>query len=152
MRNDDEMSDRNTGELDLRVLGQSLWRKKWWVLAPSLAVALLAAVAVNMLTPKYKSEARVLIESGENVFLRPEADKNSTRDRTVDPEAVTSQVQLALSRDLARQVIRDLKLGELPEFDPALNGPSLTRTILGLVGLARDPLRMSPEERVLESF
>ena len=35
---------------------------------------------------------------------------------------MTSQVQLVLSRDLARQVIKELKLGELPEFDPLLRG------------------------------
>ncbi len=140
------------GELDLRTLGRSLWRKKWWALAPALVVALLAGVAVNLLSPKYKSEARILIETRENVFLRPEAEKNSQREPTVDTEAVTSQVQLALSRDLARQVIKELRLGENPEFDPALRGVSLTRTILSFIGLAKDPLRMTPEERVLESY
>ena len=74
------------------------------------------------------------------------------RDRTVDPEAVTSQVQLALSRDLARQVIKQLKLGELPEFDSALRGVSLMRYSLGFLGLAKDPLSMTPEERVLEAY
>ena len=50
------------------------------------------------------------------------------RGTTVDQEAVTSQVQLILSRDLARDVIKKLKLGDLPEFDPVLRGPSLLRT------------------------
>ena len=107
------------GELDLGAVGRALVRKKWWVLGPAIAVAALTFVGVNLLTPRYKSEARVLIEGRENIFLRPEAEKRTMdRDRTVDPEAVTSQVQLALSRDLARQVIKQLKLGELPEFDP----------------------------------
>jgi succinoglycan biosynthesis transport protein ExoP len=48
-----------------------LWHRKWWVLGPTLAVAAIAAVAVNLVTPRYKSEARVLIEGRENVFLRP---------------------------------------------------------------------------------
>ncbi len=67
-------------------------------------------------------------------------------------ETVTSQVQLVLSRDLARQVIKDLKLGELPEFDPVLRGISPLRHVLTLVGLAKDPLTMTPEERVLEAY
>ena len=37
---------------------------------------------------------------------------------------MTSQVQLILSRDLAREVIKKLKLGERPEFDPVLRGSS----------------------------
>src|SRR5205085_12171208 len=120
------------GELDLRAVGKTLARKKWWVLGPALAVAALALAGVNVVTPKYKSEARILIEGRENVFLRPEAEKAGERgDRTVDEQAVTSQVQLALSRDLARAVINQLKLGDLPEFDPALRGVSLMRYSLG---------------------
>jgi polysaccharide biosynthesis transport protein len=140
------------GELDLRAVGNALARKKWWIIGPALAVAALTLVGVNIVTPKYKSEARILIEGRENVFLRPEADKADQRDRTVDEQAVTSQVQLALSRDLARAVTKQLKLGELPEFDPALRGVSLMRYSLGFLGLAKDPLRMTPEERVLEAY
>src|SRR5206468_4093975 len=84
--------------------------------------------------------------------FRADAEKSAERDRTVDQEAVTSQVQLALSRDLARQVIKQLKLGELAEFDSTLRGVSLMRYSLGFLGLAKDPLSMTPEERVLESY
>ena len=145
-------NDARDGELDLGAVGRTLMRKKWWVLGPALAVAALTFVGVNLITPKYKSEARIIIEGRENVFFRPDAEKNSERDRTVDQEAVTSQVQLALSRDLARQVIKELKLGERPEFDPALRGVSLMRYSLGFLGLAKDPLSMTPEERVLEAY
>jgi uncharacterized protein involved in exopolysaccharide biosynthesis len=65
---------------------------------------------------------------------------------------VASQVQLVLSPDLARDIIGKLKLGERPEFDPVLHGASLLRTLLGLVGIGRDPMTMTPEERVLKSF
>ncbi|MEJ0076608.1 MAG: Wzz/FepE/Etk N-terminal domain-containing protein [Alphaproteobacteria bacterium] len=147
------VNDARDGELDLGAVGRALMRKKWWVLGPALAVAALTFVGVNLVTPKFKSEARALIEGRENVFMRPVAEQNSMeRDRTVDQEAVTSQVQLALSRDLARQVIKQLKLGELPEFDSTLRGVSLIRYSLGFLGLAKDPLSMTPEERVLESY
>lgn len=139
-------------ELDLGAVGRALLRKKIWVIGPTVLVAALAFAAVNVMTPRYKSEARILIEGRENVFLRPEAEKLAERERAVDPEAVTSQVQLVLSRDLARKVIKDLKLTERSEFDPVLNGGSLLRQVLGLAGLARDPLKMSPEERVLEAY
>ena len=141
------------GELDLGAVGRTLVRKKWWILGPAIAVAALTFVGVNLVTPKYKSEARIIIEGRENVFLRPEAEKGAMeRDRTVDQEAITSQVQLALSRDVARQVIKELKLGERPEFDSALRGVSLIRYSLGFLGLAKDPLSMTPEERVLEAY
>jgi uncharacterized protein involved in exopolysaccharide biosynthesis/Mrp family chromosome partitioning ATPase len=65
---------------------------------------------------------------------------------------VTSQVQLVLSRDLARQVIKENKLSENPEFDPILRGISPIKTVLALLGIGRDPFRMTPEERVLDAY
>lgn len=145
------LGGRVADELELRALGRSLWYRRWHILAPAIIMALLTFIAVNTLSPRYRSEARILIEGRENIFLRPEADK--TFDRSlVDEEAIASQVQVILSRDLARQVIRQLKLGERSEFDPVLSGMSIPSILLGLVGLARDPLRMTPEERVLEAY
>jgi uncharacterized protein involved in exopolysaccharide biosynthesis len=137
--------------VELGAVGQALWRKKRWVLVPTLVVVAVAAVGVNLMTPRYKSEARVLIEGKENVFLRPEVEKAADR-AVVDQEAITSRVQLVLSRDVARQVIRQLKLGELPEFDPVLRGVSPWTHLMQVVGFGRDPLRMTPEERVLDSY
>jgi hypothetical protein len=77
--------------------------------------------AVNMVTPAYKSEARILVDGRENVFLRPNGERNEER-TALDAEAVTSQVQLLLSRDLAREIIKKNKLAELPEFDPCCMG------------------------------
>ncbi len=139
-------------ELDLGALGRALWRRKKAIVGLTLAAAAIAFVGVNLVTPRYRSEARVLIETRENIFLRPEAEKTTERNTTVDQEAVTSQVQLVLSRDLARDIIKKLKLGERPEFDPMLRGGGLVRTLLGLLGIARDPLNMTPEERVMRSY
>src|SRR6266702_6365997 len=139
-------------ELDLGALGHALWRRKGWIVGLTLAAAGLAFVAVNLVTPRYKSEARVLIETRENIFLRPDAEKALDRGGAIDQEAVTSQVQLILSRDLARDVIKTLRLGERPEFDPVLRGSSTIGLLLGLVGLVRDPISQTPEERVFRSF
>src|SRR5579871_4609482 len=92
-------------ELDLGAIGRALWRRKTLIIGSTLLGAALAFLAVNLVTPKYKSESRVLIETRENIFLRPEADKTLDQGTTVDQEAVASQVQLILSRDLARNII-----------------------------------------------
>ena len=39
--------------VELGSIGRELWRRKWWVLGPTLAVAVIAAVAVNLVTPRY---------------------------------------------------------------------------------------------------
>ncbi len=141
-------------DLDLRLLGLALWRKKSRVLIPAAVVAGLAIVAVNIVTPRYESEARLLIEGRENVFLRPGNDRNATEDTraAIDAEAITSQAQVLQSRDIALQVIKELKLGERPEFDPVRGGPSLVGTILSLFGLGKDTMRLTPEERVMTNY
>jgi uncharacterized protein involved in exopolysaccharide biosynthesis/Mrp family chromosome partitioning ATPase len=139
-------------ELDLGAFGRALWRRKLLIVLLTLVAAAIAAAAVNVVTPRYKSEARVLIETRENIFLRPDAERSGERGTTVDQEAVTSQVQLILSRGLALDVIRKLKLGDKPEFDPVLRGPSALRTWLGWLGIVKDPMSQTPEERVLRSY
>jgi uncharacterized protein involved in exopolysaccharide biosynthesis/Mrp family chromosome partitioning ATPase len=139
-------------ELDLGALGRALWHRKRLIFGLTLVAASVAFLAVNMVTPRYKSEARVLIETRENAFLRPEAERAGERTATVDQEAVTSQVQLILSRGLALDVIRKLKLAEKPEFDPVLRGTSVIRTLFGMVGFGRDPMSQTPEERVHRSY
>jgi polysaccharide biosynthesis transport protein len=140
-------------QFDFPALGTALWRSKWKILLPTLLVALATLAVVQFITPKYLSEARVLIEDrSSNVFLRPDADRDIINNNTVDEETVTSQVQLVLSRDLARAVIAKLQLGKRPEFDPVLNGISPIKAVLGRLGLIRDPLQMTPEERVLEAY
>lgn len=139
-------------DIDLGALGRALWRRRALILGLTVLAAAAAFAAVNMVTPRYKSEARVLIETRDNIFLRPEAERANERAATVDQEAVTSQVQLILSRALALEVIRKLKLGERPEFDPVLGGASTLQTVLGLFGLAKDPMSQTPEERVLRSY
>src|ERR1700736_2551025 len=140
-----------SGDLDLRALGQALARHRRWIIVPTVLAAVLSVTAVNMVTPRYKSEARILVDGRENVFLRPNGERNEER-TALDPEAVTSQVQLLLSRDLAREIIKKNKLAERPEFDPVLQGLSPLKSLLALFGIGRDPFSLTPEERVLDAY
>jgi succinoglycan biosynthesis transport protein ExoP len=140
-----------SGDLDLRALGQALNRRRSWIIVPTVLAAVLSIAAVNMVTPRYKSEVRILIDGRENVFLRPNGERNEER-TALDAEAVTSQVQLLQSRDLAREIIKKNKLAERPEFDPVLQGVSPLRSLLPLFGIGRDPFSLTPEERVLDAY
>src|SRR6187549_1463994 len=76
-----------TGDLDMRALGQALARKKGWIIIPTLLAAVLSVTAVNLVTPRYKSEARILVDGRENIFLRPNGERNEERSSVVDAEA-----------------------------------------------------------------
>ncbi len=133
------------GDLDLRALGQALMRRRSWIIVPTVFAAALSIAAVNMVTPRYKSEVRILIDGRENVFLRPNGERNEERS-ALDAEAVTSQVQLLQSRDLAREIIKKNKLAAV------LQGVSPLRSLLPLFGIGRDPFSLTPEERVLDAY
>jgi len=148
----DTVVDPVGGEVDLSSLAGALWRRKQWIIVPTIIAGAVAAVYVTLATPQYRSQALVLIENRETPFNRPQSSVAGGELRSApDPEAVQSEVQLAQSRDLVRSVVRDLKLAERPEFNPAA-GISPISAVLRLVGLARDPSRMTLEEQVLEKF
>ena len=143
----------NDAELDLSALGTTLWRKKWKIVLPPLLVGLVTLAAVQVITPKYLAEARIMVESRDNIYLRPDVDKDLIDRNVVDQEAVTSHAQLILSREVANQVIAKLKLNQLPEFDATLGGGiSPVRAVLGVLGITKNPMSMTPEERVLEAY
>ncbi|WP_315833062.1 exopolysaccharide transport family protein [Bradyrhizobium prioriisuperbiae] len=147
----DTVFGTDSGDLDLRVIGRTLMRRKWWVILPTLLALGGSLLAVNLITPRYKSESKILVDGRENIFLRPNADRADDR-ASFDPEAVTSQVQLVLSRDLARDVIKKNRLAELPEFDQVLKGVSPLKSLLALFGFIKDPFKQTPEERVLDAY
>src|SRR3979409_2785493 len=85
------------GELDARALGRAVWRRKRALVLPTLIVAVLAAIAVNVLTPFYKSESRILFDGRENIFLRPEAEKANAEKAAAAVADLTTQVPPVLS-------------------------------------------------------
>jgi uncharacterized protein involved in exopolysaccharide biosynthesis/Mrp family chromosome partitioning ATPase len=146
-----QVRSSENGDIDLRALGDAIKRNRRWIIVPTVAALVLSVITVNLITARYKSEARILIDGRENVFLRPNGER--TEERTaLDAEAVTSQVQLVLSRDLAREIIKKNKLAERAEFDPVLSGLSPLKSLLALFGIGRDPFSMTPEERVLDAY
>lgn len=148
------MADELNRDIDIDIGGVfgALWRKRRKLLLIGLIATGLTFVALQMVSPKYKSETRILIESRDRNFSRNNNNGNIEQQRALlDQEGIASQVQVITSRDVARAVIRDLSLAKLPEFDTALTPSGLT-DLLAMLGLISNPLNISPEERVLKQF
>ena len=138
-------------EVDVRSLFMSLVRALPYLIVFLVAVAGGTYIFLGRLDPQYRSETTILIQPGESSLTRTDTDPNATS-AILDEQAITSQVQLIRSRDLGRLVAAKLKLDSLPEFDPALAKPSLLTNLLAKLGLARNPLDASTEERVLQTY
>lgn len=134
--------------LDLSGILAAIWRRRLSVLVVTAVAGLGAFGILWSIPPTFQAETKILIEN-RSVDLRQNA--GSGEDRTlIDQEGVASQVQLLLSRDLARQVAQAEGLADKPEFDGSRG--SLVGSLLAGAGLADDPMRLAPEERVLDAF
>ena len=145
---DDAATD---GELDVQGIGRAIARRKWQVIISTLVAFVAAAVFVSVIAPRYTGEAQVLVENQENYFTQPD---NAATEAAAAPdeEAVTSQIQLVTSRDLARDAIKALGLAGLPEFDPTAGGIGPLARLLIALGLRRAPTDLSIEDRILQSY
>lgn len=130
-------------------MAAALWRARMWIVLPVVVATAAAVLWLSSVTPLYRSTAKVLVESQETAYTRPQA---TTDERALlDQESVKSQVQLILSADLSRKIIRELGLDKLPEFNPQ-STPSLTSRVMSLFGVTRDPTSLTNEERVLDKY
>lgn len=143
-------SNASDVDVDLGRLFSSLARR-WRTIALVVLLATGAALLFTWLaTPHYRAETRILIETRESVFTRP--DSNGENERPIlDEEGVTSQVEVIASTDLIKQVALKLNLAKLPEFDEAAD-MSIASRLLVIAGLMSDPNEIPPEERVLKAF
>ncbi|TIX10592.1 MAG: chain-length determining protein, partial [Mesorhizobium sp.] len=138
-------------DVDLRQLFASLARNWLRILIVALAVTGLAFALAWLATPQYKAETKLLIETRESVFTRPDGTSNDSEKPILDEQGVASQVEVISSTDILKQVAAKLNLSKLPEFDEAAKMSALSR-LLVIVGLKSDPNEIAPEERVLKKM
>jgi exopolysaccharide transport family protein len=100
----------------------------------------------QFLTPYYRSEAQIFIETGNSNYTRPNNTVDS--DRTLlDSEAVKSQVELIGSQDILTKVATELKLTDYAEFYPKTMSP--VKQVLVMLGLRPDPRTIPAMDQVL---
>lgn len=138
-------------DIDLGGLFRAIWRRRGRVLLATVTFAGLAFLGASLMSPEYQGEARLLIESRQAEFSGANQAPPQTADSPFDESGISSQVQVLRSADLIKQVAREMKLYELPEFDPTAN-PSAISDVLVMLGIKKNPLDLPPEERVLKEF
>src|SRR4051794_5924162 len=137
--------------VNLAQVARAMTRGWKWVLWPALIAFALSAAFVVLVTPRYTAETKLLLESRDSFYTRPSQDRAMEQVQLIDAQAVASQVQVVMSRDLAREAIKRLKLVGNPEFDPLVGGVGPLKRLLMLFGGSSD-LERAPEDRVLENY
>jgi len=137
--------------LDLGQIWRALLRRLPMILAVTLLAFAASFVAVNSVSPRYTGEAKLFLETRDTFYTRPGTDRESAA-QTIDPEAVQSQVQLIMSRDLAREAIKRLGLIGNSEFDNAIGPFDVFQPIMLMIGLGQTHVAVSAQDRVLEKY
>lgn len=117
------------GDLDVRALWMSIWRRKWAVIAMVLAVTMIAGLYAMSLTPIYRAASSLLIDDKSAKVLSIEQIYGVEGGGA---EYMQTQIELLQSRALAERVVRKLSLAEHPLFDPRQQAePSKLSQLLG---------------------
>lgn len=145
--------DESANDVDIKALGSSIYAKRNWVIIPTLLAFLLAAAYVTVARPRYTADTQILLENQESYLTRAQRNEQGIETPpTIDDNWVGSQVALITSRDVAREVIEKLGLVGDPDLDPLAKGLGVIQRTLVLFGLVRNPMRIPPEERAIDTF
>ncbi|NKK79957.1 polysaccharide biosynthesis tyrosine autokinase [Rhizobium leguminosarum] len=106
--------ETRSDDLDLTSGLRLIRRRVVMIMAIVMLLMAVAATVISGLKPTYHAESRLIIHT-------PLATKLGTDESgRNDPLDATSETERLLSRSIAERVIRDLRLNEWPEFNPAL--------------------------------
>ncbi|MBL8658543.1 MAG: polysaccharide biosynthesis tyrosine autokinase [Rhodospirillales bacterium] len=120
----------NVRDVDAAWLVQTLKRRKWAVIIPTLLATLAAAVLIMLVPSRYSATTEIMLDTAQQQVVNIQAVLTET---LPDQEAVDSQVEVLRSRGVAAKVIAALDLADDPEFNPALQSPSWVRSIIASV-------------------
>ena len=137
-------------DVDLGGIFGSIWRNKFRLLIAAVLMTAITFAILQVISPRYRSEARILIRASDSVLTGPNATSGQNQSVFDDP-GIASQVQLLQSRSIAQKISRALDLKSRQEFDPALNHSRISQ-LLATLGLTDDGRNVTAEDRVLETY
>ena len=138
------------GDVDIWTLAGGIWARRRLVLTTAIVVLAVAGAVVMSLTPRYVSQAKIIIEDRESRFTRPVQDSEDTF--LSDQAAVLSQVEVLSSRDLAGKVVDKLGLADNPDFVLSPEGKSFIGRVATRIGLASPEPAEVTAERAVERY
>jgi polysaccharide biosynthesis transport protein len=121
---------------ELVVIYRSILRHKWPIIGLTLAVVAIVFSILQAVTPIYQSSAKIIIEQENAKVLNVEELFNIRQSK----EYFNSQIGIIKSRETMLRVIKELKLWNVPEFDPRNQSKEKDKieTLLDRIGIHLD--------------
>ncbi len=114
--------------IDLVEYWRAISKRRWSILGLTVLVAILASLIVSNMRPIFRGTSTLLIEQGKNKVVSIEEVYSQGM---IQREYYQTQVEILKSEDLARKVVRKLKLASHPDFDPRQEQRSWYNRIVG---------------------
>jgi capsular exopolysaccharide synthesis family protein len=115
------------GEIDLRQVLRTLWRRKAVILTTIFLVSILATLVSFQLTPIFTASTKVMINNRTNQTVDMEAVLSGL---SADAATILSEIEILTSRTLIARVVADLDLGNVAEFNGSLRPKGFFATTL----------------------
>ena len=144
------MNTASPDDIDISAIWHSLRRSVPKLLALSLAAGIAAYVILSFLTPEYSSEAQIQLVAPKREVQANDAASAEAVAARMDKEAINTHVRALMSPDLAVEVIAAEGLANKPEFNGALQSPSLVGRIVHVFDFGRGS--ETEQERVLRAY
>ena len=116
-------------EIDFQGIIRVVWRRKFVIFATFILIMFLAQLSILQLTPRYTATTRVMLNTPQSPLLDLSAIVSGL------PTDVETEIQVIRSRGLALKTIEQLKLDQVPEFNPLLRTSKGPVQFLGLDSL-----------------
>lgn len=128
----------------LRHALNTIWRRKWIVIATVVVALTLATLIVFQLTPRYSATAQILVETRQMNVLNIQA---VVPGLGADYQTNETEAAVLRSRELAKKVVSILNLTANPVFNPELRPrkPGLLTRLFGDFSLTDTALGVLPD-------
>ncbi len=144
------MNTASPDDIDITAVWRALRASLPKLLIAALAIGLAAFLVLSAMSPRYTSEAQLQVVPPEREGASGNQSIESVAAR-LDKEAINTHVRALMSPDLAAEIIADEGLANKPEFNSALQPPSLLSRILGVFDF-NGKGRESEQDRVLKAY
>jgi uncharacterized protein involved in exopolysaccharide biosynthesis len=146
------MTSASPDDIDITAIWRALRSSLPKLFLAGLAMGIIAFAAISFIVPRYTSEAQIQVVPPEREATPAEASSGSADAvaARLDKEAINTHLRALMSPDLARQIIAEEGLADKPEFNSALQPPSLIGRIRGALDFSQG--HQSKQDRVLQAY
>ncbi|HEX9882063.1 MAG TPA: exopolysaccharide transport family protein [Hyphomicrobium sp.] len=146
------MNSASPDDIDITAIWRALRASLPKLILAGLALGIIAFATLSMIVPRYTSEAQIQVVPPEREGAAADSASGSADGvaARLDKEAINTHLRALMSPDLASEIIAEEGLANKPEFNSALQKPTLVGRIRSALDFSQG--KQSEQDRVLQAY